>query len=354
MCRIFRSVSASLRQRLRRMGTSTVALALCVGVCGQPVLAQNVYLISAEYDSDLAAAGDALPAEDTAEEQIAVVYSNMVTVDCDGELLVTTSGGRTVQELLDELEITLSEADICSVPLDTETYDGMCIEITRMTETTVTTEEVIAYETEYYEDETLAVGESQQVTAGVNGTAQCTWTVEYENGEEVSRVLVDTTVVTEPVNEVILVHTDRTIHEHDAMVVSDVEVEEVTISQEAASASSAAQSAETANTITTASGDTVVYSQVLTCTATAYTGGGTTATGTTARVGAIAVDPDVIPLGSVLYIVSDDGYCIYGYCVAEDTGSAINGNRVDLYFDSYSECIQFGRRSVTVYVLQTP
>ena len=102
------------------------------------------------------------------------------------------------------------------------------------------------------------------------------------------------------------------------------------------------------------------YSTLLYCSATAYTcqdkhgvtTPGTTFSGTPARVGAIAVDPNVIPLGSKLYIVSADGEYLYGYCVAEDTGGAIKGNTVDLYYNTYDECIQFGRRDVLVYVIE--
>ena len=105
------------------------------------------------------------------------------------------------------------------------------------------------------------------------------------------------------------------------------------------------------NYITTSSGDVLYYSDCFTVEATAYTGGGTTATGTPARYGAIAVDPDVIPYGTRMYIVSNDGYWIYGEATAEDCGGAINGYIIDLYFDSYDTCIQFGRRDCTVYIL---
>ena len=76
-----------------------------------------------------------------------------------------------------------------------------------------------------------------------------------------------------------------------------------------------------------------------------------TATGTLVRHGVVAVDPSVIPLGSRLYIVTNDGYVNYGYAVAEDTGGAIKGNRIDLYFDSVQQCMTFGRRECTVYIL---
>lgn len=71
--------------------------------------------------------------------------------------------------------------------------------------------------------------------------------------------------------------------------------------------------------------------------------GGKTASGTTPRAGrTIAVDPRVIPLGSTVTI---DGYGTY---IAEDTGSAIKGNIIDIYFSSHSEALKFGRRTITV------
>ena len=68
-------------------------------------------------------------------------------------------------------------------------------------------------------------------------------------------------------------------------------------------------------------------------------------------MGTVAVDPKVIPLGTALYIVTDDGEYIYGYCIAEDTGGAVKGNIVDLFFNTLAECYAFGRRNCTVYVL---
>ena len=79
---------------------------------------------------------------------------------------------------------------------------------------------------------------------------------------------------------------------------------------------------------------------------------GHTYSGTVARVGAIAVDPSVIPLGTRMYIVTDDGRYIYGFCTAEDIGGSIKGNKVDLYFDTIAECWQFGVRACTVYILE--
>ena len=66
--------------------------------------------------------------------------------------------------------------------------------------------------------------------------------------------------------------------------------------------------------------------------------------GTRARVGAIAVDPDVIPLGTKVYVEG------YGYARAEDTGGNIKGKTVDLYMNSTGACMQWGVRYKTIYV----
>ena len=89
-------------------------------------------------------------------------------------------------------------------------------------------------------------------------------------------------------------------------------------------------------------------------TATAYTAGHggvdyTTATGTFVKHGVVAVDKRVIPLGTRMYIVTNDGI-VYGLATAEDTG--VRGNVIDLYHETYRQCIEFGRRSCTVYILE--
>lgn len=92
------------------------------------------------------------------------------------------------------------------------------------------------------------------------------------------------------------------------------------------------------------------YSNVISMDASAYLasdggGSGITAIGMYAQHGVVAVDPDVIPLGTHLYIPG------YGVAIAADTGGAIYGNKIDLCMDSYGEAMNFGRRYVDVYVL---
>ncbi len=81
--------------------------------------------------------------------------------------------------------------------------------------------------------------------------------------------------------------------------------------------------------------------------ATAYTWtGNKTATGTWPSRGTVAVDPEVIPLGTKLHIEG------YGEAIAADTGGDIKGNRVDLYMESEDECWEFGRQPVEVVVVE--
>lgn len=74
--------------------------------------------------------------------------------------------------------------------------------------------------------------------------------------------------------------------------------------------------------------------------------GGLTKSGTTPKWGTLAVDPNVIPLGSKVYIPEFN--MVF---TAEDTGSAILGNKVDIFFNSVNEANKWGRQSgVEVYV----
>lgn len=87
--------------------------------------------------------------------------------------------------------------------------------------------------------------------------------------------------------------------------------------------------------------------------ATAYSGHNTTAMGIKPvrdpnGISSVAVDPSVIPLGSKVYV---DGY---GFAIASDTGGAIVGNKIDLFMNSEAECLQFGRRTVTVKIIAYP
>ena len=97
--------------------------------------------------------------------------------------------------------------------------------------------------------------------------------------------------------------------------------------------------------------DSSQYASVMAMEATAYlptdgNGAGITAMGIPATHGVAAVDPSVIPLGSRIYVPG------YGEAIAADTGGAIYGYKIDLCMESYEEAMNFGRRTITVYVLK--
>lgn len=101
----------------------------------------------------------------------------------------------------------------------------------------------------------------------------------------------------------------------------------------------------------TAAGTTVLEappgasgSRLLTVVATGYALPGRTASGIPVGPGVVAVDPSVIPLGTRLSIPG------YGQGIAADTGGAIKGARIDLWFSSQAEALAWGRRSVTISV----
>ena len=241
-----------------------------------------------------------------------------VTVKCDGDTRTIFTQQTTVGGVLEEMGIMLNQYDGINLELDSPISEGTQIKVSRGRASYETRYEEIPYETVRTEDPSMADGTEVVTQAGVNGTTYENYRVITREGEEPEYILMDSGVQTEPVTEEITYGT------------------------------------YIPNTLITPDGERVYYSKVLNCTATAYTdySGNPTATGTTPRVGAIAVDPRVIPYGTRMYIMTEDGSIVYGYATAEDCGGAIKGNRVDLFYDTESECVQFGRRAVLVYILE--
>ena len=367
--------------------------------------------------------------------EITIERQNNVTVSMGNETFETATYGDTVEQLLGEMDISLSEQDTMisegeSLSLGDKLYDGMDISITRNSEETVTKTISIPYEQVTFLDPSLEKGSKTIKTPGVNGQQEITSLEKYVNGTLVSSTVLSTKLLSNPVTEVILIGSgEQTGRETEAAVsiapmVPESDTSEAQSAEDAATSDTDPETPEetpeptyedtpvyepeapvyeepvyeepayeepayeepayeepayeepeyeeptyeepayeepayeepeyeapSGNYITTSSGETLYYSSSFTVEATAYTGGGTTATGTPARYGAIAVDPSVIPYGTRMYIVTSDGSWVYGVATAEDCGGAINGYIVDLYFDDYSTCIQFGRRNCTVYIL---
>ena len=90
--------------------------------------------------------------------------------------------------------------------------------------------------------------------------------------------------------------------------------------------------------------------------ATGYSAGGNArgASGNSLSAGHVAVNPNLIPYGSKLYITSADGSFVYGYAIASDTGTGLIDGiiDVDLFYDTYLESLLNGLRTVNIYVLE--
>ena len=367
-------LTKSSREKLLRWVSLALMLAIAALYFSLPAFAQTKYVItdgdnvivcmstSTDPQVVIEEAGLKLGESDTyttqkqdGVSQIKINRVQMVSVYEGGQMSVVGSYGGTVADILDALDLTLSPNDVLSCSLDTETYDGMDIRIVHTETDTITYEESLPFETKRYESGALAPGEEVTLVEGADGLCRYTAEVIYEDGEEVSRNILSQHILSNPTDAIILRGVDRSVKEQEFSDQPNYFPASTTRPWEESGSSQPA-----AGESPVIPGTDQTYSTLLYCSATAYTcqdkhgvtTPGTTFSGTPARVGAIAVDPNVIPLGSKLYIVSADGEYLYGYCVAEDTGGAIKGNTVDLYYNTYDECIQFGRRDVLVYVIE--
>lgn len=356
-----------------RVTVIVLMVAFAAGLLSQVAFAQNTYVITdgdrvvvyTTYATDpdivLDAAGLTLGKDDTYTTQegsggteIIISRIQMVTVSDGSQVLKIGTYGETVEELLSRLGYSLDDNTRVNHSLSAATYDGMSLELVRQEVKTISYEKTVAFETTYCYDSSLPQGQTRVLVQGKDGLMSCTAEVTYENGKEVYRKVLSENLVTAPTAQVIACSVDRDTKVQEgngrAYVIGDP-MPEIT---ETAPEEQTEEPENSGGTIVTASGETLHYTGVLQVQATAYSceeETGITASGTPARVGAIAVDPSVIPLGTLLYVVSDDGMYNYGLCVAEDTGANINGNRIDLYFDTEAECIMFGVRGCTVYIL---
>ena len=264
---------------------------------------------------------------------VTLAAGQTVTVRRNGETQTVKSRKESIARLLERMDIVPSPLETVAVNLA-----GPGVEIT-------VEEEIIYYDriVEQVTFDTVRVanpemkkGTEQVVQEGADGVRTSIYEVVFSNGQELSRQFVEE-VDSTAVDQIVEYGTAA-----DATVNSKSTI------------SSVSKNSDGSGTLTLADGSTLDFSAAKSMTATAYTAGygGAdyyTATGTSVRVGTVAVDKRVIPLGTKLYIVTNDGI-VYGTAVAEDTG--VKGDKIDLYFDTYQQCINFGRRSCTVYILK--
>jgi len=342
---------------LRRKGSfvkilaTFLAVVCLVGSLSQTAQAENTYVITdgdavvvhTTYASDpakvLKEAGVALSAEDTyttesvdGVSEIKVQRVQSITVHCGDQVLQTTGYGETLEALFVRLGILVDESVVVSLPMDTVTYDGMVVSVERHSGSTESYTVEVPYETAYCDDPTLPLGEQKVLVTGKVGQMLCTANVTYVNGKETCRNVYQQTVTVEPVKQVVAVGTGEKLGQiSDKPIIGD-------------------------GFIVMPSGEVLTFLRKDTFVATAYTHmdegcDEITANGAPVKWGVVAVDPKVIPYGTRMFIVSDDGAYVYGLSTAEDCGGAIQNKRLDLYMPTLEEAFQFGIRSCTVYFL---
>lgn len=275
----------------------------------------------------------ALSTELTPDMEITVTRGYPVNVTVDGGTkTIQALHGTTVQLALSQNNITLGEQDVSSVELSQPITGAMDLTVDRVGYHEATSVEAVAYETVYTETEELLKGETQVQTAGVEGERTIVTKEKVVNGEVAETQVVSDEVTKQPVAQEVLVGTK-------------VKVKATGYAQVTAN-----------GTLIDENGNVVSYSSVLTGGCTAYTSreGSTTATGRPVKYGNIAVNPNVIPYGTKLYVCSPDGSYVYGYAIAADTGGAMMSGQclADLYYDTTAECYSFGRRTMSIYILK--
>ena len=334
------------------MTALAVVLVCALAVLSQSAFAQNTYVITdgdqvkthITHTTDPATvldeAGFQLGEADTyTTEQSDGVFEITVqrridiTIDHCGEVLQVESTGETVAELLARLNIPVDGDTRLSVTADTEVYDGMALVITRLVRTTEVYTTVMPCEEVRYDDPSLPAGVEAVLTEGQDGQVQCTANVVYEGTREISRTIVSQNILEHPVNRVVAVGTGaaQDTQAQGGLIIGD-------------------------GIIITEDGQVLTYNDTMVVEATAYTHTDEgcdywTSTLTHVRIGTVAVDPRLIPYGTRMFIVSNDGEVVYGISTAEDCGGDIKNKRIDLYYPTTYECFQFGRRDCTIYFL---
>lgn len=273
-----------------------------------------------------------------------------------------------VGEILSQAGITLSALDIVRPSLSSHLRGGETISIERISYR----ETKILEEIPYYSLARLASGEEEPgeiLQEGEAGEQESVLREKLVNGEVVSSKLISTSLTKKPVNEIRAaarplppVVEEVTLASRGAEERSEPEPpapqesappkeeepepqEPVAEEEEESPPQEPQAEEESPATSENDWGEGIVFE------ATAYNIQGTTYSGVPSGPGKVAVDPSVIPIGTRLYIESMDDWPDYGYAIAADTGSAVKGNIVDVFYYDYDTCIRFGRRNVKVYIL---
>ena len=258
------------------------------------------------------------------EVHISRAFPVYVYVDGQYQMLMMTQG--TVATALERLGIFLGPDDLINMSTNHFVEENDVIVINRVEYVTTYEEEVVPYETTQRITPLYRPGRSTLLSAGKEGKKRLTYVERTVDGVVEERELVADDLIKTPVPAYTLVGGNAPISPLDFGY---------TISNNAPTS----------------------YKWVLEgakCTGYTAKSGAGTASGRRADVGHVAVNPNVIPYGSKLYITSADGSFVYGYAIAADTGTGLMNGVVDidLFYETYLESCLNGVRYLNVYVLE--
>lgn len=275
------------------------------------------------------------------DQRIVIERAKQMAIQADGKQLVKYTTERTVGEALAALGVPLGEQDRIVPGKQTPVEEGLNVKVIRVRTETVETEYPIEFQVVKQKDANLEAGKEKVVTTGQKGVLVKKIERVFEDGKLVREQVVDEVVAKPAVQQVVAVGTKK-------------KAEPTTLVAKKKSVTASGGTLKL-------NGNTVSVKKILdNVTLTAYAAGpshtgkskgdpgyGVTSSGTKVQEGrTIAVDPKVIPMGWWVYIEG------FGFRRAEDTGGAVKGKKIDIYFDSDSYAQKFGtKKGYTVYVI---
>lgn len=329
-----------INSRRVRTGSTALCLAFTIFVAtllGCPIHTEEIFAGEKFYTLNLMFPKrlTEVPAEKTEKVKTYPVY-----VTCGEETFTVDFTVGTVADALVKAGFTPDEDDFIEPSLDTVINDTVYIDYANVEYVEGFYTETVAFDTETVYDSAKQKGYTALSQKGVNGETQVYYTEKLVNGVSTEKTVTETKVLTAPQNAVKVVGTKK-------------------------APTKAVKTSADVNCISTLSvpftieldenGNPVNYKSKRTARATAYTyTGNNCATGVAPQPGYIAVNPNVIPYGTKMYIKSADGSVIYGYAVAADTGGFIRRypTGIDLFMTTQSACTNFGVRTMEIYILE--
>jgi len=271
-----------------------------------------------------------------------------VTVGSKTKTIFTSQD--TVDHVLKEAGVTIQGEDIVQPSQDTKLTSNMNIHVVRVTKQKVKETEDREFRVIKTADPSLEKGDNRVIQRGEPGLMVNHYEKVYHNGKLVSKTKVSQEIERKTKDKIIAVGTKKV----EKPVIVQAAATDVKATPAKLSGTKKVTTAKAVeNNVVSRAGVDFKYKKVLNnVSMTAYSAeqqgiGTRTASGTRVTEGrTIAVDPNIIPIGWWVYIEG------IGFRRAEDTGGAIKGNKIDVYYDSLKSAMNFGRKSGrTVYVI---